>query len=157
MSKDNSSKKMPIILIIIAMLSIGYICDNKEKSMTKTDVQNFQNYVQNFQNEHKSQIEQLKKHILALGIKEVNNNTLTSITAENDGYSVSLDIDTREKNIEQLGIKILKKIIESNPPFNIIECDVNIYNIGSSSSFAVFYNGESYYKFENGKAVDINI
>lgn len=99
--------------------------------------------------------EKLKKHVLGLlSDYKIDELSFDIVTFE-EGFTVSFTVLTDELNPEKIGVEIINKIRNSNPPSTIAEIDVIVMN--KYQALPVRFNGEKYYKFENGETIDIEI
>ena len=97
--------------------------------------------------------ETLKQHILSTILPfHADKDTLLISTFE-DGYEVAFSVPTNELNLEPLGIKIIKNILNSNPPATIIGIEISLVN--KYQILGVVYNGKAFYKIENGETTEI--
>lgn len=99
--------------------------------------------------------EKLKKHVLGLLSNYKVDELSFDIATFEEGFHVYFTVMTDELNPEKIGVEIINKIRNSNPPSTIAEIDVIVMN--KYQALSVVYSGEKYYKLENGETIDIEI
>ena len=99
--------------------------------------------------------EALKKHLLNI-IPQYNGDIDSLlISTYDDGFEVSFTIKTNEINLETVGLKTIKEILNSNLPEPVIRIDIILNN--KFQTTLIGYNGEKYYKQEGGETIDIEM